>query len=393
MSSFTRLVAQSENEIGGSFHTAREIAQQPAVWEKVLDLLESRAPEIRAFLRASGAAGPREATILLAGAGSSDYIGRAVAGSLRLRLHREVAAIPTTHLVTHPVTSLSPGRSYLIIHFARSGDSPESLAAYRFVKRARPDARHIVITCNAFGALHQEAREDAATLLITLPEETNDRSLAMTSSFTSMALCAVGLAWLDDVPGLRRHMEIVGSAAKRVMEESADALQEFSERGFSRACYLGSDTLEGAMNEGALKMMEMTAGRIFTASNSFLGIRHGPQVIINSQCAVIACLSSAPAVRRYETDLLRELRRKEQGGGILAISVSADAALNGLADVVIPLVTNAAVIPDELRLFTDLVVCQLLAFMKSRSYGLMPDNPSPGGVINRVVQGVVIYDP
>jgi len=392
MSLFTHLAARPEKENAGSFHTAREIAQQPAVWAKVLDLVESRAAEITRFLAESGATGPQEATILLTGAGSSDYIGRAVAGSLRLRMHRDVLAVPTTHLVTHPVTHLSPGRRYLMIHFARSGDSPESIAAYRFVKQARPDARHIVITCNASGALHREARADSATLLLTLPEETNDRSLAMTSSFTSMALCAVSLGWLDAFRVLREHMKVVEAAAEGVLEKSADAIQGFGERDFSRACYLGSDALEGAMNEGALKMLEMTAGRVFTTCNSFLGIRHGPQAIIDTQCAVIACISSVPAVRRYEIDLLRELRAKALGGGILAITAGERGELAGLADVVIPLGDRSVNIPDELRIFTDLVVCQLLAFSKSRACGFLPDNPSPGGVINRVVQGVVIYD-
>jgi tagatose-6-phosphate ketose/aldose isomerase len=43
-------------------------------------------------------------------------------------------------------------------------------------------------------------------------------------------------------------------------------------------------------------------------------------------------------------------------------------------------------------MLTDIVVCQILAFHKSRSHGLSPDNPSPAGLINRVVQGVAIYD-
>jgi tagatose-6-phosphate ketose/aldose isomerase len=147
------------------------------------------------------------------------------------------------------------------------------------------------------------------------------------------------------------------------------------------------------MHEGALKMLEMTAGRVIAICDSFLGVRHGPQVFINGQCLIVACLSSDPRVRRYEMDLLRELRQKGQGAGMLAISARDDPEIGRIADQVVAPVRPDEEIPDELRIFTDIVACQILAFNASRGLGLMPDNPSPGGVINRVVQGVTIYDP
>jgi tagatose-6-phosphate ketose/aldose isomerase len=244
--------------------------------------------------------------------------------------------------------------------------------------------------------------------VLVLPPATNDRSLAMTSSFTSMGLAAVGLGWLANgadpadtsglgrqagLASLRRAMEPVQAGARRVMEEHGDLLERFASLPFDRACYLGSDALAGVMHEGALKMLEMTAGSVITACDSFLGVRHGPQVFINKTCAVVACLSSDPRVRRYEMDLLAELRAKGQGCGTLAISAFDDPALRGITDDVVVLSPTGERMDDSLRVFSDIVACQLLAFHKSRACGLMPDNPSPGGVINRVVQGVTIYDP
>jgi tagatose-6-phosphate ketose/aldose isomerase len=379
----------------GFRHTAREIAQQPAVWPRVLDLLEDRHQEIAAFLEEAGGQGTRHASVLLTGAGSSDYIGRAAASSLRQRLGREITAVPTTHFVTHPDGHFTAGRPALVIHFARSGDSPESLAAWRLLRRARPDARHIVITCNESGTLRREAARDPGALVLTLPPETNDRSLAMTSSFSSMTLCAIGLGWMDALPDLRRHVEAAGRAARRIMETEAESIDAFARRDFRRACFLGSDALEGAMCEGSLKMLEMTAGRVAVISNSFLGVRHGPQIFIDTDCAVVACLSSDPKVRCYEMDLLRELRRKGQGGSVMALSVYDDPGLSDCVDLPIVLLPGAAGdrgIPDALRVLTDIVACQVLAFSRSCALGLMPDNPSPGGVISRVVQGVTVYD-
>ncbi len=392
MSTLENLAARSGAHEPGVCHTAREIVQQPDLWLRVLDMVEGRAPEIRAFLKASGAFGDINASLLLAGAGSSDFVGKAVASSLRSRLCREVAAVPTTHLVTHPSAPFSHGRPAVVIHFARSGDSPESLAALRLVRRVRPDARHIVITCNESGALRREAEGDADALVLTLPPEANDKSLAMTSSFTSMALCAISLGWMDDLPRLRGGVALASAAARGIIASEADSIASFAGRGFDRACYLGSDSLAGAMREAALKMLELTAGHVAALSDSFLGIRHGPQVFINGSCAVVACLSSEPGVRRYEMDLLRELRRKGQGQAVLAISARGDEELASLADLSLVLGRGPETLPDALRVMTDLVVCQILAFSRSRLLGLDPDNPSPAGLINRVVQGIRIYD-
>jgi tagatose-6-phosphate ketose/aldose isomerase len=215
-----------------------------------------------------------------------------------------------------------------------------------------------------------------------------------------MALCAVGLGWLEALTELRYELGAVCEAARQLIEEQADSIDAFAHRSFTRACYLGSDALEGAMSEGALKMMELTAGRVAVVSNSFLGVRHGPQVFIDATCVVVACLSSNPKVRRYETDLLRELRRKGQGCGVLAITVHGDPGLSDCVDLPVVLLPGEttggtavpAGIPDELRVLTDIVACQVLAFGRSRALGFAPDNPSPAGVISRVVQGVTIYD-
>ena len=395
MSFLSRLASSTEAEAPGSWHTAREIAQQPEVWPRVLDMLEARAAAVRDFLDRSGASGSAgsEASVVLTGAGSSDFVGRAAAASLGARLGRCVSAVPTTHLVTHPVSRLDPHRRLVVVHCARSGDSPESVAAWRILHKARPDASHVVITCNPSGALAGASAADTGSLLLTLPPETNDRSLAMTSSFTSMTLCVIALGWMEELAMLRRRVAPVCAAARRIILEEADTLAEMAARPFDRACYLGSDVLEGVMNEGALKMLEMTAGKVITVSNSFLGLRHGPQVFVNHRCLVVAGLSADAAVRRYERDLLGSLKEKGQGAGMVAICSEPDAAPAGV-DALVSLAGAGSqpVIADDLRVLTDVVVCQVLAFAASRARGLAPDNPSPDGVISRVVQGVTLYD-
>ncbi len=396
MSRLMEMAAMPLDRAGGAGHTAREIVQQPAAWPRVIDALVGSRGEIRRLLSAAHVARGHGTGILLTGAGSSAYAAQAAAPSLRARLGRTVEVIPTTRLVTHPLDWPHRGGPALAVHLARSGDSPESAAALRLLRKLRPDLRHVVITCNVDGGLARLTANDPSAFVIALPEETNDRSLAMTSSFTSMALAVIALGWLDDMDALRSRVAQAARSARNIIEGEADRIAEFAGRPFNRACFLASGPIEDVLPEAALKMLELSAGRTAVIRDSFLGVRHGPQVFADSSCIIVACLSASPGVLRYELDLLRELRRKGQGAGILAIAPTEEPALTECADLAVVLADPDEVgsggIPDELRVLSDVVACQVLAFHRSIALGLAPDNPSPDGVINRVVAGVTIYD-
>ena len=196
MNAFERLLNFSDSEKAekGVLHTPAEIAQQPETWAKTLVMLHDRRDDILSFMISSGLVGDREAVLVLTGAGSSEFVGTAVCSILRRALNREVMSVPTTHLVTHPRAARVPWHSYVIVSFARSGNSPESIATFDFIRKVQPSARHMVITCNRDGGLAQRAGNDPESFLIVLPDETNDRSLVMTSSFSTMAFTAAGVA-------------------------------------------------------------------------------------------------------------------------------------------------------------------------------------------------------
>ena len=395
MNAFEKILAlpPAEKKTRGLEHTPAEIAHQPDVWLETADLVKARQVQLRAFLAEAGVTGPDESVIVLTGAGTSEFIGNAIAIGLRERLQREVQSIPTTHLVTHAAATFVARHRYTVVSFARSGNSPESLATFNLVRRQLPEARQLVITCNPDGALAKAAQDNAKSFCLVLPAKTNDRSLAMTSSFSSMALTGLSLAFPDQQEGFTAMLTRAVAAARRILAAYANELQAFAGRPFSRACYLGSGTLTGTMQEIALKMQEMTDGAVACRFDSFLGLRHGPQVFVKPDCVVVAALASDPSVRRYELDLLRELRRKAQGCGTLVICDRATDELGRLADVVIELFPRGNPIPDDCRVLTDVVAGQMLALFKSLHLGLKPDSPSPGGIINRVVQGVTIYEP
>jgi len=394
MNAFEKLLKLSaaDKKKQGLEFTPAEIAQQPAVWQKAVKALKDQQQAIASFMTSSGLCGKEEATLVLSGAGTSEFVGSAVSFGLRQSLAREVISIPTTHFVSHAATTLVPGHKYVVLSFARSGDSPESVATYRFVKKFYPQAKQMVITCNRQGALAKAASSDQNSFCICLPEETNDRSLVMTSSFSTMALTAFGLAFINDLNAFEKLVNRLATAGSRVITDYGDLLQDVGTQPFTRACFLGSNTLFGTMQECHLKMQEMTEGRVVCRFDSFLGLRHGPQVFVNADCMVLAALSSDPYARKYEMDMLTQLRNAKQGCGLVVVCDKKTDAIAKLTEHVIELFPGVEPVPDVYRVMTDVVAGQIFAMFKCISLGLKPDNPSTTGTINRVVKGVVIYD-
>jgi len=131
----------------------------------------------------------------------------------------------------------------------------------------------------------------------------------------------------------------------------------------------------------------MNAGSAPVMAETHLGLRHGPMSFLRSDTLVLSLLSSDPLRRSYEDDLLAELHAKKLGR--ITVIAPEDSSPPTFAEVVPAMAPD---LPDELRTPFEIVFPQLLAYHLSLQSGLNPDNPSPGGVINRVVQGVRIHE-
>ncbi|HYF92473.1 MAG TPA: SIS domain-containing protein [Symbiobacteriaceae bacterium] len=365
----------------GLLDTPREIAHQPEAWVKTAALVAGIAPDLAGFL---------QQPLVFSGAGTSHFIGLSLAGLFRRRgMHAE--AVPSTEITVDATEALPPGR-FGLVSFARSGNSPEGNHAFELVSRHRPEVRHLVITCNPEGTLYQLAGEKPGAVRLLLPAMTNDRGLAMTSSYTSMVVAGQGIA-LSGSAAYVSQVERMAAMGQRVLEDCPMVLAEVAGRRPARALFLGTGTLLGAATEAHLKVQEMTAGRTVARAESFLGLRHGPMAMIDPETVVVAFLSSGPARRRYELDLLREVRAKGLGACTVVVADSAEGLGSGLADVVVevdPQAGSAPPLADDFRPPVYVVAAQLLALFLSLEAGLAPDTPS-AGVINREVQGVTIY--
>lgn len=369
-----RSASLAEQRQRGYADTLREILQQPATWADTARL--QRSPQWLAALD------PRPQHVVLTGSGSSMYVGECLAPTLQLGLGIPAQAISAGSLLTHWRSVLPPGKG-LLISLARSGDSPESCAVVSRLLAEAPDYRHLVITCNANGRLAISYRDDPRVSVLVLDERTNDRSLVMTSSFTNLLLAGTGLARQPrDEDAANALCRLAG--VQRIFDEQADAIAAVAAGDFSRVVYLGSGGALGAAHECALKMLEMTDGAVITMAESYLGLRHGPMSSLDDKTLVVAFLSPDPAVRGYETDLLRELSRKRLGMTRVLVGEGIASGLLGPGDLAVEL-PGLGTTDDALPLLADVVVGQLLAFFRCLALGGKPDAPSQG-VLTRVVE-------
>jgi tagatose-6-phosphate ketose/aldose isomerase len=286
-------------------------------------------------------------------------------------------AIPTTDLLVDTDRYLTDVD--IVISLARSGDSPESPAVVERIRTLRPDILQFAIVCDEEGALTHSSLDG----FIVLDPRTNDQSLVMTSAFSNLVLAGLILAQPDAAPA---SIENFSKRAEELLPDIDRACRQVAAHIRDRIVILSSSPLLGWGREAGLKLLEMTAGRFPVTTETYLGLRHGPMSFVKADTLVVCLLSSDPVRRRYEIDLIHELRTKKIG---YLVGIVDPTGSEGLFDKIIPAVAPQA--DDSLRTPYEIIGPQLLGYHLSLRIGLNPDNPSPEGVINRVVQGVKIH--
>jgi tagatose-6-phosphate ketose/aldose isomerase len=285
---------------------------------------------------------------------------------------------------------LLPDRSQLWISFSRSGDSPEGVTVLERSLRAHSQVRHLLITCNSEAAMARVAKENTDRVFsLVLGDEVNDRGLAMTSSFTNMIVAGQFLAQMREAQAYGETLRCMAQIGNKVLQDAAALAATIAEKGLSKACFVGSNSLAAVASESALKLLELTSGKIQTMAQSTLGLRHGPMSAIDKNTLYVQFLSRDQRVRRYELDLLDEIGRKKLAGVRVVVSPQR-LELDRLADHAL-LLDLPETFPDDCRPPVDVILGQLLGLFASLKAGLHPDSPSPSGAISRVVSGVKIY--
>jgi predicted NBD/HSP70 family sugar kinase/fructoselysine-6-P-deglycase FrlB-like protein len=328
--------------------------------------------DMRQWIRARG-----HDEVWFCGAGTSAFIGESLSAHLNeLRTPARYRAVPTTELVAHPQGLLRHGMRRLLVSFGRSGESPETLATLALLERADADALHV--TCNADGALARSAGPRQRALV--LPPETHDAGFAMTSSYSTMLLYA--LACFDDLPiaDIAARLRQIAAAGSGVLAAAGRIAVQLPPP--QRVAFLGGGELGGAARESALKVLELTAGRVAAFWDSPLGFRHGPKSLVNEQTRIVVLLSTDPDARRYDDDVVVELRSQYGPSRVITVGTEdsgADIAFAG--------------VPAGWNIPLYVLPAQVVAVTWSDRMGLNVDDPFPDGQLSRVVQGVRIYPP
>ncbi len=374
----------------GAHITTREIKQQPDLWESTLKIYENNLPAIESFLaRAQKMSGEKPVHVTLAGAGSSAYVSDTVTPYLRHVTDAGAYVFeprPTTDVVSAPLDYLRPSDPTVFVSFARSGNSPESLAAVERADQVLDDVLFLNITCAPDGALARQfsGNERALTLLI---PEANDLGFAMTGSYSCMELLCTLI--FDPAP-LERKAAWVAQASDmgRDVVAREDQIASWLDDDFDRITYLGSGTLAGMTRECQLKILELTAGKIATCFDSSMGYRHGPKSFVDSRSLVFGLVSNDPYTRDYDLDILNEVAGDGIASHVIAIQQPGAEMFVGESFTfdgeVMPL-------PEGYLALSYVMVAQTVALLTSVKVGNTPDTPSPTGTVNRVVKGVTIH--
>ncbi|CEV67125.1 TPA: SIS domain-containing protein [Streptococcus pneumoniae] len=375
-------------ELGAEI-TTREIYQQPDVWREAFEFYQAKREEIAAFLQEI-ADKHDYIKVILTGAGTSAYVGDTL-----LPYFKEVYderkwnfnAIATTDIVANPATYLKKDVATVLVSFARSGNSPESVATVDLAKSLVDELYQVTITCAADGKLALQAHGDDCNLLLLQPAASNDAGFAMTSSFTSMMLTALLVFNPIEFAVKSERFEVVSSLARKVLDNAED-VKELVDLDFKRVIYLGAGPFFGLAHEAQLKILELTAGQVATMYESPVGFRHGPKSLINEDTVVLVFGTTTDYTRKYDLDLVREVAGDQIARRVVLLS---DQAF-GLENVKEVALGCGGVLNDIYRVFPYIVYAQLFALLTSLKVENKPDTPSPTGTVNRVVQGVIIHE-
>lgn len=372
-------------------NTAKEIIQQPDTWrESVKNLIKNKI-EIKSFI--DSFLSKKEFRIILTGAGTSAFAGEVCEPYLTSLLNKRVEAIATTDLVASPKSYFIKDIPTLLVSFARSGNSPESVHAVNLATQLVDDLYQVVITCNENGKLAKNTVNDEKSLLLLMPPQTNDLGFAMTSSFTTMVLNAMAVFNINNIENFSSDVDKLSNSVNDFIENNIEKVTSLSNEDFERIVYLGSSTSKGIARESALKVLELTAGKVNASYDTPLGFRHGPKSVVDDETVSVIYISNDEYTRKYDLDLAKEMLAHKKNDKVVIVGDNIEEDILNKADYVFNVENINYTVENEVLLpLQQIIFGQMLSFLKSVNLGITPDNPCPTGEVNRVVQGVILHE-
>lgn len=364
-----------------SYNTAYEICSQPVIWKTLLNDFSEKKKEIINFFEKIKL--DKDFDIIFTGAGTSEYVGNILEPLLNLKGEYRFRSVATTDIVNNPTMYLNKDKKTLLISFARSGNSPESIASVNLANELIDEVYHLFITCNEDGELALRSKIEDNTFLYLMPKGTNDKGFAMTSSFSSMLLSGILIFYTTD--------EVLQSieTAEEELKNKYKIIRDLANKDHDRIIVLGSGPFKGLSQELTLKVLELAAGKAVAKFDSTLGFRHGPKAIVNNKTIVFLCNSTDEYASKYDLGLFEEMYEEKVANMLVSYTINPSK---------ISKVSNLCIYPENVKsnsvvtaILTYLIYGQMYAFFKSQYYNLTTDNPFPTGEVNRVVKKFEIH--
>ena len=349
-------------------NTAAEIAGQPALWRALSEALRAKKQEIADFmggLRDSGGLGdqgglgslgglgdqggsgglgslgvpgslrdpgslgdpsglgglgnPPNLRIVLTGAGSSAFVGEALACFAASASGIKCEAVHTTDIVSAPDATLFDDIPTLLISFARSGNSPESAGAVQYARKRIKRLYEAAIICDGASSLSKITAESDKSFVLLMPDGSNDKGFAMTASFTCMLLAGFAMLNYGKIDEIADDICTLSDTVESGATKMSEIAMQLAQKPFDRAVYLACGAYKGLAHEGSLKMMELTNGGVNASFDSATGFRHGPKTVIKDKTLSLHFISNNRFTANYDLDLLREMSGEKKGNIIAAL--------------------------------------------------------------------------
>ena len=380
----------AELEKLGAKITTREIEQQPELWQQTWSIYQNNKNKITDFLDQINQKWGK-VRVIFTGAGTSAYVGNTIMPYLQKNGDRkkyDFEAIDTTKIVSTPEDYLAKDTPTILVSFARSGNSPESVATVELAKKLVTNLYQIAITCAPEGHLAQDLEGDSTGLVLLMPEKSLDQGFAMTGSFSCMSLMA--LLVFDTLTDENKEHIVsqIAQMGKSVIERE-DEIQSLVDIDFNRITYIGSGSLGGLAEETRLKILELTAGEVAALFDTSMGLRHGPKSFLDKKTIVFDFVSNNTYTRQYDLDILNEIRDDQIVPLVMAVGQEKEGQdFSGKSF----MFAEKELLPDAYLALPDVMFGQTIALLTSIKVNNKPDTPSPTGTVNRVVKGVTIHE-
>lgn len=369
---------QNKLEEINAIKTAEGICNQPTAWLKTLEYVEEKRGTFNAFFDKVKKFDNYQ--IIFTGTATSEYTGNSLVKALQNKYNGKLSCISSNDLVSSPYLYINSETPTLIVTFSRSGNTTESVGAMDVIDKLSKNLYYLNFTCNEKGKI---VKDGDNILSLVLPQEANDKSFVITTSYSAMYLCALLL--FD--PEYEKYIKDTADALNNFFEKDYAKIKEIMDKKeFNRIMYLGSDCLKDLAQDAMLKTIELSVGKVASVFETPMAIRHGTKCFIDDKTLVVMLFSDNEYTNKYELDIHNEIKGNDNAGIISIVNneVQVD------SDCVIKL--NGCNIKNSTMLVAEYApVVQMITMLAAIKSGKEPDNPFKGKV-SRVVEGVKIYE-